>query len=76
MIAQVQAVYEKGILRLLEPLNLPESTRVTVTVMPETNQRFKSPTRPQPLSQLLSLVGVLPVGGDALAESEALYDED
>ena len=76
MTAQVQAVYEKGILRLLEPLNLPESTRVTVTVTPETNQRFKSPTRPQPLSQLLSLIGVLPVGGDALAESEALYDED
>ncbi len=30
----VEAIYERGVLRLLEPLNLPEHQRVTVTVHP------------------------------------------
>ncbi len=35
----VEAIYERGVLRLLEPLNLPEHQRVTVTVHPTpTNQ--------------------------------------
>ena len=34
------------------------------------------PTRPQPPASLTRLIGVVAIGGDALAESEALYDAD
>ena len=32
MIIQVRAIYEGGLLRLLEPVELPESEQVTVTI--------------------------------------------
>jgi predicted DNA-binding antitoxin AbrB/MazE fold protein len=32
MVQQVEAVYENGVLRPLEPLNLPDSQRVRITV--------------------------------------------
>jgi hypothetical protein len=34
------------------------------------------PTRPQPPETLTQLVGLVALGGDALADSEALYDVD
>ncbi|MGE0824321.1 MAG: hypothetical protein AB7G75_14195 [Candidatus Binatia bacterium] len=34
------------------------------------------PTRPQPPESLARLIGLVALGGDALAESEALYDAD
>lgn len=34
------------------------------------------PTLPQPPESLTHLVGLVAIGGDALAESEALYDAD
>ena len=34
------------------------------------------PTRLVPAAQLDNLTGLVPVGGDALADSEALYDPD
>ena len=37
---------------------------------------FLYPTRPQPSESLARLIGLVAVGGDALAESEALYDAD
>ena len=81
---QVPVIYEEGVLRPLTPLDLPEHTRLTVTVlMPEdteqapfTPPRAQCPTRPQPLSQLDPLIGTMPAGGDALHNSEALYDEE
>ena len=81
---RVPAVYEKGVLRLLEPLDLPEHTRLTVTVRVSrareqahtSRPRAQHPTRPQPLSSLEPLIGVMPAGGDALQDSEALYDQD
>lgn len=76
---RVPAVYEKGLLRLLEPLDLPEHTKLTVTVsVPEGGEehRFFYPTRPQPLSLLELLIGTMPAGGDALKDTEALYDAD
>jgi len=81
---RVPAVYEKGVLRLLEPLDLPEHTKLTVTVkVSKTSERARAsrpraqyPTRPQPLSSLKPLIGSMPAGGDALKDSEALYDED
>ena len=81
---QVAAVYEKGVLRLLEPLDLPEHTQLTVTVVMRktckqtvpARSRVRCPTRSQPLSLLDPLIGAMPAGGDALRDSEALYDED
>jgi predicted DNA-binding antitoxin AbrB/MazE fold protein len=81
---RVPAVYEKGVLRLLEPLDLPEHSKLTVTVKVSKvheearacRPRAQYPTRPQPLSLLRPLIGSMPAGGDALGDSEALYDED
>ena len=79
----VRAVYGNGILRLLEPVNLPEGVQVRVQVEPvpaeitrkgSTVQRFLYPTRPQPAASLERLVGLSALGGDALADSEGLYD--
>jgi hypothetical protein len=74
---RVPVVYEKGVLRPLEPLDLPEHTRLMVTVSlgRGREQALRYPTRPQPLSLLDPLVGSMPAGGDALQDSEALYDE-
>jgi hypothetical protein len=81
---QVPVVYEKGVLRPLKPLDLPEHTQLTVTVsMPKDREHGPAafphlvyPTRPQPLYLLEPLIGAMPAGGDALQDSEALYDED
>ena len=81
---RVPVIYEKGVLRLLEPLDVPEHTRLTVTVsVPKAGEhaasaqpRFRQPTRSRPLSQLEPLVGKMPAGGDALKDTEALYDAD
>lgn len=79
---RVPAVYEKGVLRLLEPLDLPEHAKVTVTVSQSReprrpgSSRAVHPTRPQPLSSLEPLIGSMPAGGDALKDSESLYDQD
>ena len=84
MNCRVPAVYERGVLRLLEPLDLPEHTELTVTlVMPQVPEkmvsaglRVRCPTRSQPLSPLDPLIGTMPAGGDALKDTEALYDDD
>jgi predicted DNA-binding antitoxin AbrB/MazE fold protein len=64
---RVPAVYEeKGILRLLEPLDLPEHTKLTVTVkVSKTRERARTsrpraqyPTRPQPLSSILAKAAI------------------
>jgi hypothetical protein len=84
MTYQVPVIYEKGVLRPLKPLDLPEHTQLTVTVLtpehkhhpPSATPRILYPTRSQPLSVLDPLIGTMPAGGDALKDSEALYDED
>jgi predicted DNA-binding antitoxin AbrB/MazE fold protein len=81
---RVPVIYEKGVLRLLEPLDLPEHTKLTVTVsvpkagehMASAQPRFHQPTRSQPLSRLEPLIGKMPAGGDAPKDTEALYDAD
>jgi len=83
----VRAIYRDGTLRLLEPLDLPEGAEVRVRLEamlkpeiqegpPEGTKAICYPTRPQPFSRLDPLVGIIAIGGDALADSEALYDED
>lgn len=79
----VRAIYRAGVLQLLEPLALPDGAEVRVHV--ESSSQPNHPTRqgtgvypnnPQPASTLRALRGIAAVGGDALAESEALYDLD
>jgi predicted DNA-binding antitoxin AbrB/MazE fold protein len=81
---EVRAVYQSGTLCLLEDLDLPEGTQVRIsieTIQPSdtTSQRAKStayPTRLVPAERLNALTGLVEAGGDALADSEALYDPD
>jgi hypothetical protein len=80
---KVRARYSKGTLKLKKPLHLPDGTEVTVTVAPveapakprRTAKRpYLYPTRTIPWEALDALVGFVSLGGDALADSEALYD--
>jgi len=76
MVVTVPAVYENGILRLLEPLDLPEQSEVQVTIESVTKLKPYYPTHSHSLAQLKTLTGAIVLGGDALKESEALYDAD
>ena len=79
----VLAYYSKGTLKLQTPLKLPEGTTVRVTVRPVESKkhrprkrRYLYPTRALPPGTLARLSGIVSLGGDALADSEALYDGD
>ncbi|MGQ0604983.1 MAG: antitoxin family protein [Anaerolineales bacterium] len=81
----LEARYSKGTLKLRKPLRLPEGTevRVTVTVAAEKSKRRKTvkreytyPTRTVSWAAMRPLSGLVALGGDALADSEALYDDD
>jgi predicted DNA-binding antitoxin AbrB/MazE fold protein len=77
---QVRAIHHDGVLRLLDPIELPEGARVRLLVqlMPAdaTEVELVYPTRLVPAERLDYLTGLVEVGGDALADSEALYDPD
>lgn len=80
----IRARYSKGVLKLAKRPKLAEGTEVWVSVKPLMTKRarkkpihqrrYSSPTRTIPASALNNLVGIISVGGDALADSEALYD--
>ena len=81
--SKLRARYSKGTLKLRRPLRLPEGTevRVSVTTLNSTSgkrklnkRRYRYPTRTLPWRNLRRLSGILALGGDALADSEALYD--
>ena len=88
--ASVRAIYRDGTLQLLEPVDLPEGAEVWIAlrvVEPQPRTQTPSPhgvgqrglsypTRPQPPETLVRLIGLVAVGGNALADSEALYDAD
>lgn len=77
---QVRAVHHDGVLKLLDPLELPEGAQVRVLVqfvLPEaTDVELVYPTRLVSAEKLDHLTGLVELGGDALADSEALYDPD
>ena len=77
---QVRAIHRDGALKLLDPLKLPEGAQVRLLVrfvLPdETDVELVYPTRLVPAERLNSLTGLVELGGDALADSEALYDPD
>ncbi len=77
-----RARYSKGTLKLRAPLKLKDGTevRVTVTALETSSKRrtakpkFAYPTVALPLGTLAKIDGLVSLGGDALADSEALYD--
>ena len=77
---QARAVYRKGVLELLDALQLPEGTQVRVTIqsvspdLPE--GKLVYPTKLVSAKELDQLTALVALGGDALADSEALYDAD
>lgn len=79
----LRARYSKGTLKLLEPLQLPEGAEVQVSVTTSeqarkrrraARRRYRYPTRTFSWSRLRPLSGVVALGGDALADSEAMYN--
>jgi predicted DNA-binding antitoxin AbrB/MazE fold protein len=83
----VRARYTKGVLKLRKPLNLAEGTEVQVTVTPveaatasrtrgRGGRTYTYPTRTVSWDSLKAITGIMSVGGDAVADAEALYDED
>jgi hypothetical protein len=80
---EVRAVHHHGVLRLLGDLDLPEGAEVWLSiesVLPEASEMptpaLVHPTRLVPADRLDALTGLIEVGGDALVDSEALYDPD
>lgn len=79
--AKVRAVYHDGVLTVLDPLPLPEGTQVELEVhlQGETSVQQKTlryPTVSVPAEALSRLIGIVELGGDALKDSEAIYDPD
>lgn len=72
----VHAIHHDGVLRLLTPLELPEGAHVSVIVFPTLLDQVKLayPTQLVPAKKLDDLSDLVAIGGDALADSEALYD--
>jgi predicted DNA-binding antitoxin AbrB/MazE fold protein len=78
---EVRAVHHHGVLKLLDALDLPEGARVRLSIesvhpAETSDSALVYPTRLVPASRLDRLTGLLELGGDALADSEALYDAD
>jgi predicted DNA-binding antitoxin AbrB/MazE fold protein len=80
---KLRARYSKGTLKLRAPLRLRDGTEVQVSVTPlarkpnhrrTTKRKLVYPNRPLPSHRLKKLIGVVSLGGDALADSESLYD--
>ena len=81
----LRARYSKGTLKLNRPLRLADGAEVRVTVTPveqrpkrrkAAKRPYRYPTRTVSWEALKSLTGIVSLGGDALADSEALYDGD
>jgi predicted DNA-binding antitoxin AbrB/MazE fold protein len=78
------ARYSKGTLKLRRRLRLPEGAEVRVSVMlvsstgqsRRARRKYRYPNRPVPPQTLRTLAGLASLGGDALVDSEALYDSD
>ena len=74
---QVRAVHHHGVLELLDPIELPEGAQVRLliqSISPDASGRLTFPTRLVAAAKLDRLTVLVEVGGNALADSEALYD--
>lgn len=69
--SHIRAIYQRGSLKLLSPLDLPEGTQVDLTVeVTQENIKFL------PARELDKMTAVFGLGGNTLKESEELYDTD
>jgi len=81
---EVRAVHHDGVLQLLDLLELPEGAQVRLSIqsiLPAQTEQPAAvalvyPTRLVSADRLDALTDLVTVGGDALADSEALYDPD
>jgi hypothetical protein len=81
---EVRAVHHDDVLELFAALDLPEGAEVRLSILPEQPVGTGSspaaalvyPTRLVPAERLRALTGVIEAGGDALTDSEALYDRE
>jgi hypothetical protein len=82
---RIPARYFKGTLKLQHRLRLPDGARVWVSVTLAASKRptsklarrkFVYPSRSLPAGTLQAIAGMASLGGDALADSEALYDRE
>jgi hypothetical protein len=77
---QARAVYRQGVLELLDALHLPDGAQVQLTIQPLSGEapvdKLTFPTRFMPAKALDRWTALVALGGDALADSEALYDAD
>lgn len=79
-----RARYSKGTLKLRAPLKLPEGAEVRVTVTalePLAKRRAPKPKHTYPTvalppGTLAKIDGLVSLGGDAVADGEALYEGD
>ena len=55
----LEAVYEKGMLRLMQPIDLPEGTRVEITLV-KSGSNFQQKTP----ADILAAIASLPLEGD------------
>jgi len=73
----IYAQYSQGMLKLKTLLDLPEGAEVRLIVLPvEPKKNDLYPTRAVSWENLKRIAGIVSLGGDALADSEALYDGD
>ena len=78
----VRAVHQDGVLKLLTPLGLPEGALVSVIVVKEGGEAtgeadvvgLAYPTKMVSAMRLDDLTDLVGLGGDALADSEALHN--
>ena len=69
--SHIRAIYQRGSLKLLSPLDLPEGTQVDLTgEVTQENIKFL------PARELDEMTAVFGLGGNTLKESEELYDTD
>ncbi len=77
------ARYSKGTLKLRRRLRLPEGAQVRVSITLEgqpgsrkpIKRPYLRPNRSLPPQRLTEVAGLVSLGGDALADTEAIYDE-
>jgi hypothetical protein len=80
--SDLPARYSKGTLKLRKRLDLPEGAEVRVTVSTKAasssrrrpERKYLYPTRVVSWDRLDRLTGIASLGGDAVADSEALTD--
>ena len=75
--ATISAIYENGVLRLLEPLNVPEHTRVEIIVQPQVDiddlppmERREAMRAVLRAAGLLGEISVVPDGVRPLTDDE------